>query len=120
MLRHIVLGLLIIQLFGLKNTTLVDISSNNEYQIPLVGVAKLLFQSTPTKDNITKDDVDEYKAFLNHYNFGITQDSKRKIINKFYPSNSLFLRKKFLRLQQDAVYEIRNPLLFSSHRILIN
>ena len=33
------------QLFGLKNTTLVDLSSNNEYQIPSVGVAKLLFQS---------------------------------------------------------------------------
>ena len=84
------------QLFGLKNTTLVDISSNNEYKIPSVGVAKLLFQSKPSEDNITKDDVDEYKAFLDHYKFNITQDSKRKIIQKYYPQTPIRQRQSFV------------------------
>ena len=74
------------QLFGLKDTTLVNIGSNEEYLIPSVGVAKLLFHSRPTEDGITKDDVDEYKSFLDRYNFSITQDHKRKIIQKFYPN----------------------------------
>jgi hypothetical protein len=73
------------ELFGLKNRTLVNIDSKEEYQIPSVGVAKLLFQSKPTEDGITKDDVDAYKRFLDRYRFSITQNSKRKIIQKFYP-----------------------------------
>ena len=77
------------ELFGLKNRTLVNINSNEEYLIPSVGVAKLLFQSKPTKDNITKDDVDEYKRFLDQYKFSITQNSKRKIIQKFYPKTKV-------------------------------
>jgi hypothetical protein len=72
-------------LLGLKGRTLVHPETGEEYQIPTVGVAKLLFQSKPTEDDITKDDVDEYKRFLNHYNYTITQDSKRKIYQKFYP-----------------------------------
>jgi hypothetical protein len=73
------------ELFGLKNRTLVNIDSKEEYTIPTVGVAKLLFQSKPTEDDITKDDVDEYKRFLDQYKFPITQNSKRKILQKFYP-----------------------------------
>ena len=73
------------ELFGLKNRTLVNIDSKEEYLIPSVGVAKLLFQSKPTEDDITKDDVDEYKRFLDQYKFAITQNSKRKILQKFYP-----------------------------------
>ena len=79
----------------MKNTTLVDISSNNEYKIPSVGVAKLLFQSKPTEDNITKEDVDEYKTFLDRYKFNITQDSKRKIIQKYYPQTPIRQRQSF-------------------------
>jgi hypothetical protein len=72
-------------LLGLKGRTLVHPETGEEYQIPTVGVAKLLFQSKPSEYDITKDDVDEYKRFLDHYNYTITQDSKRKIYQKFYP-----------------------------------
>ena len=47
-----------------------------------------MFQSKPTEDNIIKENVDEYKAFLDHYKFNKKQDSKRKIIQIFYPSNT--------------------------------
>jgi uncharacterized protein (UPF0254 family) len=69
------------ELFGLKNMTLVNINSAEEYVIPSVGVAKLLFQSKPTENDITKEDVEEYKRFLDRYKLNITQNSKRKIIH---------------------------------------
>ena len=85
------------QLFGLKNnTTLVNIDSKEEYKIPSVGVSKLLFEPKPTEDNITKEDVDEYQGFLEHYHFNITQDSKRKIIQKYYPQTPIRQRQSFV------------------------
>ena len=68
------------ELFGLKNMTLVNVNSAEEYVILSVGVAKLLFQSKPTEDDKTKEDVEEYKRFLDRYKLNITQNSKRKII----------------------------------------
>ena len=72
-------------LLGLKDRILVHPETGEEYPIPTVGVAKLLFQSKPSEDDITKEDVDEYKRFLEHYHFNITQDSKIQIYHKFYP-----------------------------------
>jgi hypothetical protein len=82
------------ELFGLKNRTLVNIDSKEEYLIPSVGVAKLLFQSKPTEDDVTKDDVDEYIRFLDQYKFTITQNSKRKILQKFYPKTRTSIERK--------------------------
>jgi hypothetical protein len=90
-------------LFGLKNTTLINIESKEEYRIPSVGVAKLLFQSKPTENRITKEDVDEYKSFLDRYNFNISQDSKRKIILKHYPNKTTRRKYVFPEYEGDGV-----------------
>lgn len=71
------------QLFALHNTTLID-ASGSHYEIPSVGVAKLLFETNPDGD-VTKDDVDAYVAFLGKYSLAYTQPSKRAIIEQFYP-----------------------------------
>jgi hypothetical protein len=76
------------EIFALKNTSLYNLTSNENYQLPSVGVSKLLFEHNPSDENITKEDIDEYKKFLTKYKFNITQANKRKIYYKFYPSKN--------------------------------
>ena len=76
------------EIFALKNTSLFNLTTNENYQLPSVGVSKLLFEHNPSDENITKEDIDEYKKFLNKYKFNITQANKRKIYYKFYPSKN--------------------------------
>jgi hypothetical protein len=46
------------------------------------GLAKLLFQNDPSIDDITKEDVEEYKKILLKYGFHITTANKREIVKK--------------------------------------
>ena len=73
------------ELFGLKDNTLLNINGKDKYTIPSIGVAKLLFEYNPTDENITKEDVDEYKNFLQHYKFTASHSNKKLIIQKYYP-----------------------------------
>ncbi len=72
------------EIFGLIGTKLID-KKKTEYDIPSVGVAKLLFESNPIDEDITKEDVEEYKKFLEHYKLKISQPSKRVIVDKYIP-----------------------------------
>jgi hypothetical protein len=71
--------------FGLIHTTLINATTREEHDIHSVGFAKLIFYHNPTDENITKEDIDEYKKFLGHYNFNIAQPNKRALAEKFLP-----------------------------------
>ena len=86
--------------FFIKDNRVIDIKGTARI-IDSKGVAKLLFENNPSDEDITKDDMDEYKEFLKAYGLSITTSSKKDIENKFYPST----RRRSTRLQNVPIVE---------------
>jgi len=103
------------ELFGLKDNTLLNINGKDKYIIPSIGVAKLLFEYNPTDENITKEDVDEYKKFLEQYKFSASHSNKKLIIQKYYPK----IPKRSYKIEENPSTSGTGLLELTKNKVLI-
>jgi hypothetical protein len=69
------------KIFIVKDNKMID-TRGEIIVISSKGLAKLLFQNDPSIDDITKEDVEEYKNILMKYGYRITTSNKREIVKK--------------------------------------